>query len=306
MRINPSFTNRYRSPGSGRARLQAAPIRYTLTFGTSFFNPSNNTLYSLTVGIGSNTYSGETIQLAFTGNDTDVHSGLSPVSFSEIDQGVATVTVLNGLQVLQTATFLPGQVVVSADHSNNGFGFGFVPGGIGMGGSPNLLQAVYPAAISPTFVGDPSPDQFYDLTLAYAQAHAADSGTGFSYGADGSALLTAGLWSCYDFQGSFGRLLPTDADANRPRRLYHLRRSTAVVRSIPRWTSTPRNIHGRTALGSAGTKHAPTVLLWSCPAGPHVRQGTMQGDGLSLQPQPFLAPRKPSHQTKPGGEEWES
>jgi hypothetical protein len=185
---------------------QAVPIQYTLTFGTSFLNPSINTLYTMDVALGSSVYTGATVRLSFVGDDANVHGGVSPLSFSEIHQGTATVTVLNGTQVLQTATFAPGQVAVTADHPNNGFGFGFVPGGIGAGGfDASLLQAAYPAAISPTFVGDPSPDQNYDLTVAYALAHAGTSGTGFSYGADGSAVLVAALWSCYDFQGRFGQ-----------------------------------------------------------------------------------------------------
>lgn len=184
----------------------AAPIRYTLSFDTYFLNPTINVAWEFSVGLGSDVYTGSTInvQLTFTGDDSDVHTDVSPVSFAEIHQGVATVTVLDGTQVLKTATFLPGQIVVSADQSNNGFGFGFVPGGIGPGGLDlAVLQPLYPAAISPAFVGDPSPDQFYDLTLAYAQANAGSSGTGFTYGADGSAMLQAGLWSCYGFDGHF-------------------------------------------------------------------------------------------------------
>ena len=192
------------TPGS------ATPIQYTMTFGTDFVNPSINERATIDVVIGSNSYDGlttpYTIQLTFTGDDSNVISAFSPVAFSAIDQGVATVTVLNGTQVLQTATFLPNQVVVTADNSNDGFGFGFVPGGVGAGGfDPSTVQPVYPAAISPTFVGGPAPDQFYNLTLAYAQARAGQSGSGFSYGADGSANLTAGLWSCYGFQETFGK-----------------------------------------------------------------------------------------------------
>jgi len=194
------------------APARAVPVEYTLTFATSFLNPTNNTLYTMDVGLGANVYSGATVRLSFVGDDQDVHSGGSPLSFSEIDHGTATVTVLDGSRVLQTATFASGQVVVTADHPNSGFGFGFVPGGIGASGfDPALLQAAYPAAISPTFVGDPSPDASFDLTVAYVLAHAGGSGTGFTYRADGSATLVAALWSCYDFQGRFGSscALPT-------------------------------------------------------------------------------------------------
>ena len=185
---------------------QAAPIRYSLSFNSYFLNPANNIAYEFSVGLGANVYTGSTInvELTFTGDDNDVNTGNSPVAFAEIHQGTATVSILDGTQVLQNATFLPGELAVTADQSNNGFGFGFVPGGAGPGPLDlATLQPLYPAAISSTFVGDPTPDQFYDLTLAYAQAHAGSSGTGFSYGADGSALLHAGLWSCFDFQGRF-------------------------------------------------------------------------------------------------------
>lgn len=185
---------------------QAAPIRYTLSFNSYFLNPAHNIAYEFSVELGANVYTGSMInvELTFTGDDSDVHTGNSPVAFAEIHQGTATVSILDGTQVLQDATFLPGQLAVTADQSNNGFGFGFVPGGAGPGPLDlATLQPLYPAAISSTFVGDPTPDQFYDLTLAYAQAHAGNGGTGFSYGTDGSALLHAGLWSCFDFQGSF-------------------------------------------------------------------------------------------------------
>ena len=185
---------------------QAAPILYTLSFNTYFLNPTHNVAHEFSVELGANIYTGSTInvELTFAGDDSNVHTGNSPVAFAEIHEGVATVSILDGAQVLQTATFLPGQIAVTADQSNDGFGFGFVPGGAGPGPLDlATLQPLYPAAISPTFVGDPYPDQFYDLTLAYAQAHAGDSGTGFSYGADGSALLHAGLWSCFDFNGHF-------------------------------------------------------------------------------------------------------
>jgi len=193
--------------GTCTTTAQATPIRYTLSFATYFPNPAISAAYQFSVGIGTNVYTGTTINvlLTFTGDDSNVHSGNTPVSFSEIHDGVATVTVLDGTTVLQSATILPGQIAVTADHSNDGFGFGLVPGGIGVGPLDlSLLQPLYPAAISPTFVGGPSPDEFYDLTLAYASARAGTSGTGFSYGADGSAILHAGLWSCDGFTGSFG------------------------------------------------------------------------------------------------------
>ena len=188
------------------ATVQAAPILYTLSFDTYFLNPIHSIAYEFSVALGANVYTGSTInvELTFAGDDSNVHTGSSPVAFAEIHQGVATVSILDGTQVLQTATFVPGQIVVTADQSNDGFGFGFVPGGAGPGALDlAALQPLYPAAISPAFVGDPYPDQFYDLTLAYGQAHAGDSGTGFSYGADGSALLHAGLWSCFGFEGHF-------------------------------------------------------------------------------------------------------
>jgi hypothetical protein len=151
------------------------------------------------------TDTGLSVVLSFVGDDSNVHSGFTPLSFSEIHEGVATVSLLEGATVIRTATILPNQIAVTADHANDGFGFGFVPGGIGPGPLDlALLQPIYPAAISPTFVGDPYPDASYDLTLQYAIDHAGQSGTGFNYGADGSATLRAGLWSCDGFNGHFG------------------------------------------------------------------------------------------------------
>jgi hypothetical protein len=191
----------------------------------------------VTVNLGGNSYTGDTVMLTFVGDDANVHQGTTPVSYSEIDQGVATVTILNGTQVLQTASILPGQVVVTADHANNGFGFGFVPGGIGAGGfDPATVQPLYPAAISPTFVGGPYPDQIYDLTLGYAQAHAGQSGTGFSYGADGSAVLTAGLWICYDFQGTFA------SNCNLPAPILTDQGDFSITGSIQPWYASFRGI----------------------------------------------------------------
>ena len=217
--------------------VQAAPIQYTLSFQTSFLNPSINQLYEVPVTLGANTYTGDTVLLAFTGDDANVHHGTVPLRFSEIHQGSASISILNGANVIASANILPGQIVVNADHNNSGFGFGFVPGGVGPGGLDlSTFQPVYPAAISPTFVGGPAPDPNYDLTLAYAAAHAGEAGSGFSFGADGSAVLTAGLWLCYDFQGRFG------SGCNAPVSIQTDAGAFAILSSVQPWYAAFRGI----------------------------------------------------------------
>ena len=178
----------------------AAPIRYQLTIQRAFIN------------LGPMPYSNVSLTFTFTGDDSDVISGTVPsgvagvpdISYSVIYKGVASVTI--GAPTPITATFAPNQIVISIDHSNEGIGFGSVPGGVGSSGfDVTQLQPLYPAAISnyAQFSGvtqTPPGWMNYDLTLAYAKNHTNIFGGEFH--ADGSVDISAAVYSCNQFGGS--------------------------------------------------------------------------------------------------------
>lgn len=180
--------------------VHAAPIRYQLTVPGAFIN------------LGPIPYSNVSLTFTFTGDDADVISGTAPsgipgvpnINYSIIYKGVATVTI--GAPTPITAVFAPNQIVISIDHSNEGIGFGLIPGGVGPSGfDVTQLQPLYPAAISnyAQFTGitqTPFGWMNYDLTLAYAKNNTNIFGGEFH--ADGSVDITAAVYSCNQFGGS--------------------------------------------------------------------------------------------------------
>jgi hypothetical protein len=179
----------------------ASPVEYTLTVPYA------------DVVIGSTNYSYNTYstRFVFDGDDANVFRASVPfVAFAAIYQGTSKVEILNGSTVIASATFLPNQVVVSADLSNGGLGFGFVPGGIGASGfDVAQFQPLYPMSITNYGRGSFGYDQNYDLTLAFAQANAGisypapatwPSGV-LPFDADGSADIFGAVFSCNGFNG---------------------------------------------------------------------------------------------------------
>jgi hypothetical protein len=184
----------------------ASPIEYTLTVP-----------YADVVLGGTNyAYNNYSTRFVFDGDDSNViHQTLQVtptfgLMFAAIYQGTASVQILNGSTVVASATFLPNQVVVSADINNGGLGFGFVPGGIGPSGlDVATLQPLYPMSITNYGRGSFGYAQTYDLTLAFATANAGLTydappfwPTGLvPFGADGSADIVGAVYSCNGFSG---------------------------------------------------------------------------------------------------------
>jgi MYXO-CTERM domain-containing protein len=184
----------------------ASPVEYALTVP-----------YADVVLGGTNyAYNNYSTRFVFDGDDSNVIHQILQVTptfgllFAAIYQGTARVQILNGSTVVASASFLPNQIVVSADINNGGLGFGFVPGGIGPSGlDVATLQPLYPMSITSYGRGSFGYDQTFDLTLAFAMTNA-----GLTYdappfwpaglvpfGADGSADIVGAVYSCNGFNG---------------------------------------------------------------------------------------------------------
>ncbi len=181
--------------------VHAAAVEYTLTVP-----------YADVVLGGTNyAYNGYWTRFIFDGDDANVvnANGLG-VAFSAIFQGTAGVQILNHGSVVTTAVFAPNQIVVTADRSNGGLGFGFVPGGVGATGLDiGQLQPLYPMSISNYGRGAFGYDTQYNLTLAFATAHAGQTYSAPSiwpsgvlpFASDGSADVFGAVYSCNGFSG---------------------------------------------------------------------------------------------------------
>jgi hypothetical protein len=209
---------------AGSMTAGAAPIEYTLTLPASILP---------TVTLGGTAYVGDQVEFTFVGDDRNVIHGSAPagsftIPYAAIYQGTGGIVISNGSQILANVQVAPNQFVVNADLSNVGYGFGFVPGGIGPSGfDVSQLQSIYPAGISnrgetgttPTVTqygytgADPATRSFdpYDLTLASAMSLTSVTTSPFPtepargimpFGADGSADIFGAVYSCYGFNGS--------------------------------------------------------------------------------------------------------
>jgi hypothetical protein len=201
---------------------EASPIQYTLTVPYA----------DVVLGGTSYAYQNYSTRFVFVGDDSNViHSLLAGpnILFAAIYQGTASVQILDGSNVIANATFLPNQIVVSADLNNGGLGFGFVPGGIPASGlDVAQLQPLYPMSITNYGRGSFGYDNNYDLTLAFAADNAgliypepATWPAGLApFGADGSADIFGAVFSCNGFSGflyapgcTLGAPLQTDLGA---------------------------------------------------------------------------------------------
>lgn len=183
--------------GALAASASASPIKYQLKVPNA------------TVHIGAQTYANFPVTFAFVGDDANAVTGMVVIGgrsiiYSAIYQGVASVEVNSGPGgSLATAVFAPNQIVVSADHNNQGFGFGLVPGGIGPAGfDVTQLQPLYPAGVSiyAFFNGESLSNLYgYDLTLNYARNNTA---LNTAFHPDGSVDILAAVYVCDQFNGS--------------------------------------------------------------------------------------------------------
>jgi hypothetical protein len=255
--------------GALAASASASPIKYQLKVPNA------------TVHIGAQTYANFPVTFTFVGDDANAVTGTvviggTSIIYSAIYQGVASVEVNSGPGgSLATAVFAPNQIVVSADHNNQGFGFGLVPGGIGPAGfDVTQLQPLYPAGVSiyAFFSGESLSNLYgYDLTLNYARNNTA---LNTAFHPDGSVDILAAVYVCDQFNGSIYFMncaFPPDAIQTDRGRLA----STRFLNQL----SSVRPIHST----SANSPRRPSVPC-SCPflrSRPTQRSATGSRAGLN-------------------------